>query len=81
MGSARLIVTIPEEDFKRLEKEKKQKKISRSKYVQQIIEYFFKKEDEAEKEAQYIAGYRKKPEKVREIAAAEEAEAEVLGEF
>ncbi|MEA3506045.1 MAG: hypothetical protein U9R36_00900 [Elusimicrobiota bacterium] len=81
MSTKRLIVTIPEEDYKRLEREKKEKGINRSKFVSNIIETFFQYEDEEKKEIQYVSGYKKKPEKVKEIESFEKAAAEVIGEF
>ncbi|MFH1353186.1 MAG: hypothetical protein ABIH68_06420 [bacterium] len=81
MNSARLIVTIPKSEFKRIEQEKKEKGITRSAFIHRIIEFFFRKEDEAEKEKRYIAGYKKKPENIKKITAMEKATLETIGKF
>ena len=46
MSKLRLTVTIPQEEYERIEEEKKKKGVSRSSLVQEIIKFFFAKEDE-----------------------------------
>ncbi|MBA3051642.1 MAG: hypothetical protein ABII20_03030 [Candidatus Omnitrophota bacterium] len=81
MNVARLVVTIPKDEFKRVEQEKKERGITRSAFVHQIIDFFFRKEDEFKKETRYIAGYKKYPENIKEAAAVEKAAFETMGEF
>jgi len=81
MNTARLIVTIPKDEYERIEREKKEKGMSRSAFVHQIIEFFFRREDMAKKEEKYIAGYKKKPEDTKEITALEKLAVETMGEF
>ncbi|MDO9513123.1 MAG: hypothetical protein Q7J59_00740 [Elusimicrobiota bacterium] len=64
---ARLVVTIPKNEFERVEREKKDRGITRSAFIHQIIDFFFRKEDESKKEAKYIAGYKKHPENIKKI--------------
>ena len=45
MSKLRLTVTIPQEEYKRIEEEKKKKGVSRSALVQEIIKFFCTKED------------------------------------
>ena len=81
MNTAKLTITIPRDKYERIEKEKKQKGLNRSAFVNQIIDIFFQKEDEAGKVKRYIAGYKKKPENMAEISAMEKVQAITLGEF
>lgn len=46
MSKLRLTVTIPQEEYERIEEEKKKKSVSRSALVQEIIKFFFAKENE-----------------------------------
>jgi len=45
MSKLKLTVTIPHEEYERIEEEKKKKGVSRSAFVQEIIKFFFAKED------------------------------------
>ncbi|MCD6310973.1 MAG: hypothetical protein J7M11_00725 [Elusimicrobia bacterium] len=81
MNVARLVVTIPKHEFERVEQEKKERGITRSAFIHQIIDFFFRKEDELKKEAKYIAGYKKYPENIKKIDAVEKAAFETMGEF
>jgi hypothetical protein len=81
MNTAKLTVTISKEQYERIEKEKKRRGLTRSALVSQMIGFFFEKEKEREKEKKYVAGYRKRPELVEELAVIEKVQAAVLGEF
>ena len=81
MKTAKLTVTIPCDKYERIEKEKKQLGLNRSSFVNLMISFFFHEEDEAEKVKRYIAGYKKKPEDVKKIAAMENIQLKSLGEF
>ena len=81
MNTAKLTITIPRDKYERIEKEKKQRGLNRSAFVNQAIDIFFQKEDEAEKVKRYMAGYKKKPENIEEISAMEKTQAATLGEF
>ena len=80
MSKLRLTVTIPHEEYERIEEEKKKKGISRSALVQEIIKFFFTKEDEQFKIKKYIDGYKRIPEKTNYIAQFEQAQFEILDE-
>ncbi|MBU2495216.1 MAG: ribbon-helix-helix protein, CopG family [Candidatus Omnitrophica bacterium] len=81
MNIARLTVTIPREKYERIEKEKNRRGLNRSAFVNQAIDSFFQKEDEAEKDKKYVAGYKKKPENRAEVEALTKSSAEIWGEF
>lgn len=80
MSKLRLTVTIPNEQYKRIEEEKKKKGISRSALVQEIIKFFFAKEDEQFKIKKYIDGYIRVPEKTNYLAQLEQVQFEILDE-
>jgi len=81
MNTTRLTVTIPKDEFKRIEDEKRRRNLSRSAFIHEIIGSFFKKEEDKSKIARYVAGYRKKPEDIKELSAMEKLQVETLGEF
>jgi metal-responsive CopG/Arc/MetJ family transcriptional regulator len=74
MSKLRLTVTIPHEEYERIEEEKKKKGVSRSAFVQEIIKFFFAKEDEQFKIKKYIDGYKRIPEKTNYIAQLEQVQ-------
>lgn len=78
MPKLRLTVTIPHEEYERIEEEKKKKGVSRSALVQEIIKFFFTKEDEQFKIKKYINGYKRIPEKTNYIAQLEQVQFEAL---
>ena len=81
MNIARLTVTLPREKYERIEKEKNQRGLNRSAFINQAIDSFFQKEDEAEKDKRYVAGYKKKPENTAEISAMMKVSVTTFGEF
>jgi len=81
MNTAKLTVTIPTDKYERIEKEKKEKGLTRSALINTALDYFFGKEDESKKESIYIAGYKKKPENIKEIEAVAKAGSQTFGEF
>ncbi len=78
MSKLKLTVTIPQEEYERIEQEKKKKGVSRSALVQEIIKFFFAKEDEQFKIKKYIDGYKRIPEKTNYIAQLEQVQFEAL---
>ena len=81
MNAVRLTVTIPREEFRKIEETKRQRHINRSVLLQEIIRSFFARKNEQDKISRYIAGYGKKPEKTGEISAFTKAQMEILGGF
>ncbi|OGD14752.1 hypothetical protein A2V47_01570 [Candidatus Atribacteria bacterium RBG_19FT_COMBO_35_14] len=78
MSKLKLTVTISHEEYERIEEEKKKKGLSRSAFVQEIIKFFFAKEDEQFKIKKYIDGYKRIPEKTNYIAQLEQVQFETL---
>ena len=78
MSKLKLTVTIPHDEYERIEEEKKKKGISRSALVQEIIESFFVKKDEQFKIKKYIDGYQRIPEKTNYIAQLEQIQFETI---
>jgi len=79
MPKSRLTVTISRDDYKRIEEEKKKRRgVSRSALVEEIIKFFFVKEDEQFKIKKYIDGYKKIPEKTNDMAQLEQVQFETL---
>jgi ribosome-binding protein aMBF1 (putative translation factor) len=78
MPKSRLTVTISRDDYKRIEEEKRKKGVSRSALVEEIIKFFFVKEDEQFKIKKYIDGYKKIPEKTNDMAQLEQVQFETL---
>ena len=81
MNIARLTVTLPREKYERIEKEKNRRGLNRSAFINQAIDSFFQKEDEAEKDKKYVAGYKEKPENTAEISAMMKVSVTTFGEF
>jgi len=78
MPKSRLTVTISRNDYERIEEEKRKKGVSRSALVEEIIKFFFVKEDEQFKIKKYIDGYKKIPEKTNDMAQLEQVQFETL---
>ena len=78
MSKLKLTVTITHEEYERIEEEKKKKGLSRSAFVQEIIKFFFAKEDEQFKIKKYIDGYKRVPEKTNYITQLEQVQFETL---
>lgn len=78
MSKVRLTVTIPREEYERIEQGKKKKGVSRSALVQEIIKLFFEKEEEQSKIKKYINGYKRIPEKTNYITQLEQVQFEAL---
>ncbi len=78
MSKSRLTVTIPKEDYERIEQEKKKKSVNRSVLVQEIIEFFFAKKDKQLKINKYIDGYKRIKENTGNIEHLEKNQTEAL---
>jgi len=78
MTKLRLTVTNPQEEYERIEQEKKKKGISRSALVHKMIKYFFLKEDTQAKIKKYLDGYKRIPEKTNYITQLEQVQFETL---
>jgi len=81
MKTSKLTVTISKESYERIEREKKRQGLTRSALVDHMIDFYFEKVNDMEKEKRYIEGYKNIPEHTEEIAVLEVLEASALGEF
>jgi len=78
MKTVRMTVTIPDEDFQRIEQSKRAKGLSRSAMVHEMVATYFTGEELREKIDKYVDGYRRMPEDPEEIAALEKAQLDVM---
>lgn len=78
MGKVRLTVTIPKEEYERIEQEKSKKGISRSELLYRMIKSFFIKEDLQYKIKKYVEGYKRFPEKANYVSKLEQVQFETL---
>jgi metal-responsive CopG/Arc/MetJ family transcriptional regulator len=78
MKNVRFTVTLDEENFKKLENEKKKRRSNRSSVIREMIQYFFEKKNEEAKIRKYINGYQKNPEKINKVAELEKEQYKVL---
>ena len=68
---AKIAISLPEEVFQAVEKERLASGLSRSKFFRNAVEAFLRHKKERELEEQYVRGYQENPETVEEIALAE----------
>ena len=74
----KIAISLPKEEFLFLEKLKNSLNLSRSKLIQQAIEYWLASRKERELICKYERGYRQKPERLSKIASIEKAEYDVF---
>lgn len=73
-------LSLPKEQFMRLEKIRKQKGLSRSALIQRLIAAYLKQADEQNLVKEYVAGYGCSPEDIAESEALAKAAAEAFEE-
>lgn len=74
----KIAISLPKEEFLFIENLKHKLKISRSKLVQQAIDFWIQYRRQKEVITKYESGYRKKPEKLSSIAHMEKTQYEAL---
>ncbi len=67
--TTKIAVSLPDPQFKRLERKRRAKRISRSAAVQQAIEGWLKQTEHESAVRAYVEGYRKTPEDTAEADA------------
>ena len=77
-NSYKIAISIPGEDFKRIEKIRRKMGIGRSSLIAKAVRYWINRLQEKELIQMYERGYRKKPEKVSDLKIYETLEFEVL---
>lgn len=70
-GATKVAISIPQELYRALERERKKNGRSRSSLVQEALRAWLKQQQEARDIRQYIEGYRRMPETRLEIEEAE----------
>jgi metal-responsive CopG/Arc/MetJ family transcriptional regulator len=78
MKAVKFAVSIPEEDYRDIEKIRKKEKMSRSGIVVEAIRFLKKFREKEKLIRQYEEGYRNMPEKLAEIKGLEAASMEVF---
>lgn len=71
-------ISLPSDQFKRLESIRRKNHLSRSAIFQQLVNEWLKRLDEEILIQQYIAGYRKNPEEPAQLKAMARASAEAF---
>ena len=74
----KIAISLPKEDFLRIEKLKNTLKKSRSELIQEAVASWLASHKEKELIDQYENGYRRKPEKLSHIASLEKVQYDVL---
>lgn len=72
----KIAISLPKEDFEKIENIRKKLGLQRSKIIDRAIHFWLKNLEEKEMIRRYEEGYRKKPESIEEIKAQELASAE-----
>lgn len=80
MKTIKFAVSIPDEDYRDIERIRKREKVSRSGVVVEAIRFLKKFREREELVRQYEEGYRKKPEKLSEIKGWERVSLEAFSE-
>ena len=61
-GTVKIAISLPREDFARIEKLRRQRRQSRSLAIREALRAWMDRESEADKVRRYIDGYRRFPE-------------------
>jgi metal-responsive CopG/Arc/MetJ family transcriptional regulator len=69
--AAKVAISLPYDLYRKVERARKKQRRTRSAVVQDLLRSWLRKEEEAEKDRQYIEAYRRMPETAEEIAEAE----------
>jgi Arc/MetJ-type ribon-helix-helix transcriptional regulator len=76
--TVKVAVSLPKEQFRLMERQRRLLKVSRSAAVRQAIHRWLQSLEEQAAIQQYIEGYRRHPESSEEIKAIEQASVEAL---
>lgn len=80
LKTLKIAISLPKEDFKKLESVRKKLGLQRSTIIDKAIRFWLKNLEKEEMIRQYEDGYKKKPESIEEIKAQELASAEAFQE-
>lgn len=73
-------INLPKEDFKKIEKVRKELGLNRSQFIDLAIRSWLKNYVQQKMIEEYEEGYRKKPESIEELKSMEKAAAEAFEE-
>lgn len=76
--TVKVAVSLPVEQYRQVERTRKDRKISRSAVIGEALNFWSEAGREEEKIRAYVAGYRRRPETVREVKPFEEMATAVL---
>ena len=74
----KVAVSLPKEQFRRIEKRRRLLKVSRSAAVREALSGWLRSLEEQEAVRAYIEGYRRRPESRKNLRAMQQASAEAL---
>ncbi len=80
LKTTKIAISLPKEDFDRIEKIRKKMKLNRSAVIDMAIRFWLAHLEKERMIRQYEEGYKKKPESVEEVKAMEQASAEAFKE-
>lgn len=80
LGATKIAISLPKDDFERIEEIRKKLGIQRSRVIDMAIKFWLKKIEEEEMIKRYEKGYREKPESIAELKAMEQTAAEAFKE-
>ena len=80
LKTSKVAISLPREDFDKIEKVRKEMGLERSAAIDKAIRYWLKGLEQEELIKQYENGYKKRPESISEIKAMEKAAADAFGE-
>ena len=78
LKTSKIAISLPREDFQKIERIRKNLGIQRSTIIDKAIKYWLKGIEKEEMIRQYEEGYRRKPESIEEIKAQELASAQAF---
>lgn len=79
-NTLKIAISLPKEDFYKIERIRKKLGFGRSNIIDKAIRFWLERIEEEELIKRYQEGYRRKPESVQEIRAIEKAAAEAFKE-
>ena len=79
-NTLKIAISLPKEDFYKIEKIRKRLGFGRSNMIDRAIRFWLSRLEQEELVRRYQEGYRKKPESIQEIKAMEKASAEAFKE-
>lgn len=80
IGSAKIAISLPMEDLKRIEKIRKELKAQRSTVIDMAIRFWLDNMDKQKIIKQYEEGYRQHPESLEELKVMEQLSADAFNE-